>query len=53
MIQSNGVESTYRKGSARQRASAGCTERRWFICVSLAMIFTVMVASAGIYFGCK
>ena len=53
MIQCNGVESTYRKGSARQRASAGCTERRWFICVSLAMIFTVMVASAGIYFGCK
>ena len=31
----------------------GCTERRWFVCVSLAMLFTVLVASAGIYFGCK
>ena len=36
-----------------RKTRAGCTERRWFISVSLAMIFTVLVASAGIYFGCK
>ena len=34
-----------------RKTRGGCTERRWFICVSLAMIFTVLVASAGIYFG--
>lgn len=34
-----------------RKTRAGCTERRWFISVSLAMIFTVLVASGGIYFG--
>ena len=37
----------------KTRGSGGCTERKWFISVSLAMIFTVLVASAGIYFGCE
>ena len=46
---SSGTDSSLRIRKTR----AGCTERRWFICVSLAMIFTVLVASAGIYFGCK
>ena len=36
-----------------RKTRAGCTERKWFISVSLAMIFTVLVASAGIYFGCE
>ena len=36
-----------------RKTRAGCTERKWFISVSLAMIFTVLVASGGIYFGCK
>lgn len=36
-----------------RKGGTSCTERRWFVCVSLAMIFTVLVASAGIYFGCK
>jgi len=35
----------------KTRGAGGCTERKWFISVSLAMIFTVLVASAGIYFG--
>ena len=46
---SSGTDSSLRIRKTR----TGCTERRWFICVSLAMIFTVLVASAGIYFGCK
>ena len=37
----------------KTRGAGGCTERKWFISVSLAMIFTVLVASAGIYFGCE
>ena len=45
----SGTDSSIRIRKARE----GCTERRWFISVSLALIFTVLVASAGIYFGCK
>lgn len=36
-----------------RRNRAGCTERRWFIGVSMAMLFTIVLAIAGIYFGCK
>ena len=36
-----------------RRSGSRCTERRWFISVSLAMVFTLLIASAGIYFGCK
>ncbi|XP_040566515.1 uncharacterized protein [Lepeophtheirus salmonis] len=44
----SGTDSSIR---IRRSQNSGCTERKWFICVSLAMIFTVMVASVGIYFG--
>ena len=36
-----------------RRSGSRCTERRWFISVSLAMVFTLLIASAGIYFGCE
>ena len=36
-----------------RRSGSRCTERRWFIIVSLAMVFTLLIASAGIYFGCE
>ncbi|TRY68657.1 hypothetical protein TCAL_02473 [Tigriopus californicus] len=36
-----------------RRNRAGCTERRWFIGVSMAMLFTIVLAIAGIYFGYK
>jgi len=36
-----------------RKGGTNCTERRWFVCVSLAMVFTIVVASAGIYFGCE
>ena len=46
----SGTDSSLR---IRKTGNSQCTERKWFISVSLAMIFTLVIASAGIYFGCK
>ena len=46
---SSGTDSSLRI----RRSRSACTERRWFISVSLAMLITLVIASGGIYFGCK
>lgn len=44
---SSGTDSSLRI----RRSRSTCTERRWFISVSLAMVITLVIASGGIYFG--